>query len=277
MKNFNKDIFQGEWDGMVHCANLYKTMGAGIARIVKAKYPEAYEADCETILGTPNKLGTFSHARIEIEKPIDIFNLYGQMGMGNDGHPMNRNARYDAVYDGIYRICEFIIASKPKSDYILAFPHKIASDRAGGDWIVIEAILESVESYFPNIQFHIYKHMKPIIHAKISAKKFGGVESDLIMKKIKSYYLLRLDLDGTLDEAIEMLNSYKERYSDYTNLRIVEDCVYEGGYFYDLHGDRLETDQEETNRINAEKIQSERQLEYERKQYEALKAKFENN
>jgi hypothetical protein len=97
------------------------------------------------------------------------------------------------------------------------------------------------------------------------------------MKQIKSHELLRLDLDGTLDEAIEQLQSYKERYSDYTNLRIVEDCVYEGGYVYDLLGDRLETDLEENYRINEEKSRDERQTEYERKQYEALKAKFENN
>lgn len=97
------------------------------------------------------------------------------------------------------------------------------------------------------------------------------------MKQIKSHELLRLDLNGTLDEAINQLQSYKERYSDYTNLRIVEDIVYEGGYYWDLYGDRLETDLEETNRINAEKSRTERQLEYDRKQYEALKAKFEKN
>ena len=97
------------------------------------------------------------------------------------------------------------------------------------------------------------------------------------MKQIKSRDLLRLDLEGTLDEAIEMLNSYKERYSDYHNLRVVIDYAYEGGQYLDLYGDRLETDVEEANRLNAEKSRNDRQTEYERKQYEALKAKFEKN
>jgi hypothetical protein len=97
------------------------------------------------------------------------------------------------------------------------------------------------------------------------------------MKKIISHELLRLDLDGSIDEAIEMLNSYKARYCDYHNLRIVVDSAYEGGYYYDLHGDRLETDLEENYRINEEKRIDERQTEYQRKQYELLKAKFENN
>lgn len=97
------------------------------------------------------------------------------------------------------------------------------------------------------------------------------------MKKIKSYELLRLDLDGTLDDAIKRLQSYTERYSDYTNLRIIPDYGYEGGCVLDLYGDRLETDMEESHRLNTEKIQSERQLEYQRKQFEALKAIFEHH
>jgi hypothetical protein len=95
------------------------------------------------------------------------------------------------------------------------------------------------------------------------------------MKKIKSKELLRLEIEGSLDDTIKQLEDYKKRYSEYTNLRIVEESVYEGGYYYDLYGDKLETDLEESNRIAAEKERDERRLEYERKQYEALKAKFE--
>lgn len=97
------------------------------------------------------------------------------------------------------------------------------------------------------------------------------------MKKIKSHELLRIDIDGSLDDCIKQLQGYTERYSDYTNLRIIPDYGYEGGYVLDLYGDRLETDMEESHRLNTERIQSERQLEYERKQYEALKAKFEHH
>jgi len=95
------------------------------------------------------------------------------------------------------------------------------------------------------------------------------------MKKIKSKELLRLEIEGSLDDTIKQLEDYKKRYSEYTNFRIVEESVYEGGYYYYLYGDKLETDLEESNRIAAEKERDERRLEYERKQYEALKAKFE--
>lgn len=165
MKHFNKDLFKGEWDGIVHCANLYHTMGGGIARIIARDFPEALEADKTTARSDVSKLGTFSRASIvrSAETPnskaklFEIFNLYGQMGMGNDGHPMNRNARYDAIYDGMFKICEFIVASYQNKPYILGIPYGMASMLAGGDFNVVEAILQSVESHFPNIQFHIYK------------------------------------------------------------------------------------------------------------------------
>lgn len=95
------------------------------------------------------------------------------------------------------------------------------------------------------------------------------------MKIIRSKELLRIDIEGSLDDVIKQLEGYKEKYSEYTNLRIVDDHTYEGGCYYDLFGDKLETDLEESNRLAAEKEREKRRLEYERKQYEILKAKFE--
>ena len=158
MKQINGDIFKGDWNGMVHCTNLYHTMGGGIARIIKERFPEAYEADCKTPRSDARKLGTFSCAEItRDEKVFTIFNLYGQMGIGSNGKPMNRNAQYDAIHDGVWRICEFILALYQNEKYVLAFPYKMASDLAGGDFKIVSAILESVESYFPEIEFNIYK------------------------------------------------------------------------------------------------------------------------
>lgn len=158
MKQIDGDIFKGKWNGMVHCANLYHVMGGGIARIIHRDYPEAYEADCASKRSDPSKLGYFSFANIERDgNYFDIFNLYGQMGMGSDGKPMNRNARYDAIHDGVWRICELLLALYPNEKYTLAFPYKMASDLAGGDWNIVSAILQSIESHFPDIEFNIYK------------------------------------------------------------------------------------------------------------------------
>jgi hypothetical protein len=84
-------------------------------------------------------------------------------------------------------------------------------------------------------------------------------------------------MDGTIDEIIERLNFCKEKYSDYSNLRINEDIVYEGGYYCELMGDRLETEEEEADRLKYEKENDDRRLAYERLQYEELKKKFEKS
>lgn len=51
----------GKFDIIVHGCNCFCTMGAGIAKTIKNKYPEAYQADCNTKKGDINKLGTYSY------------------------------------------------------------------------------------------------------------------------------------------------------------------------------------------------------------------------
>jgi len=51
---------EGKFDVIVHGCNCFNTMGAGIARQIARRFPEAYAADCETIASDISKLGTFS-------------------------------------------------------------------------------------------------------------------------------------------------------------------------------------------------------------------------
>jgi O-acetyl-ADP-ribose deacetylase (regulator of RNase III) len=50
----------GEFDVIVHGCNCFNTMGSGIAREIRERYPEAYEADAATEKGDKNKLGTYT-------------------------------------------------------------------------------------------------------------------------------------------------------------------------------------------------------------------------
>ena len=155
MQLINKNIFDGEWHGMVHCANLYHTFGAGIAKQIKIKYPEAYKADCESTHGDKLKLGFFTFSD-EVENKT-IYNLYGQIGIGNDKNPLKRNCQYDFIHDGIWRICEFILDSKDDKPYCLAIPHGMGCGLAGGEWSIVYSILEYIESQFADIHFLIYQ------------------------------------------------------------------------------------------------------------------------
>lgn len=101
------------------------------------------------------------------------------------------------------------------------------------------------------------------------------------MKKIISRNLTTLHFSGTIDEVIEELKKEGVYYSEqYTNLRIdySYDHVHEECYYkHVLYGDKLETDEEESLRMKQEREYKKSQDEYQRKQYEQLKAKFENN
>ena len=98
------------------------------------------------------------------------------------------------------------------------------------------------------------------------------------MKKLKSHDLTTIRFSGTLDDIIENLKSEFEYYSkNYSNLRVERDYNYDDSSYcrHTLYGDKLETDKEETIRETQEKEYLKRQEEYQRKQYEELKAKFE--
>lgn len=138
-----------------HCANQHAVMGGGIAYAIRKKFPSAAEADSnynKANEGT-SPLGTFS--KVIIDTAV-IYNIYGQVGIGCSDDPLDRNCRYDAFYNGVYRMCQDLIQNHSEITSV-GCPYKIASDRAGGDFNIIKAILKSVESRFPKIEFAIYK------------------------------------------------------------------------------------------------------------------------
>ena len=121
----------GEFDVIAHCANCYCVMGSGIAPQIKAKFPEAYAADCATKKGDLNKLGTISYS--ETTKPI-IVNLYGQFD-----YTGRRSGKMDLDYDAIRSALKLM--KEKFSGKTFGMP-KIGSGLAGGDWSIIEKIIE---------------------------------------------------------------------------------------------------------------------------------------
>ena len=72
----NKDvnIFDLPTQAIIHQANCQTTMGSGIAKQIREKYPEAFEADCRTTRGDITKLGSFSWVKARDGKYI--YNCY---------------------------------------------------------------------------------------------------------------------------------------------------------------------------------------------------------
>lgn len=155
MKYLKGDLLEGEWDAAFHCANTYCVMGSGVAYFLRKKWPSVFHADVETgHLSDKEKLGNFSFSEVEPDKVV--YNLYGQRGVGNDGHPLNRNCSYDHLYDAIYKACEHILRLKDKA--VVGIPYGMASVRAGGNWEIVDTILFEIEKEFDGkIEFEVYE------------------------------------------------------------------------------------------------------------------------
>ena len=83
MKTVHGDLIrlaqEGAFDLIVHGCNCFCTMGAGIAKSIKAAFPAAYEADLATPRGSRVKLGSCSYATIDREESsLIVVNAYTQ-------------------------------------------------------------------------------------------------------------------------------------------------------------------------------------------------------
>jgi O-acetyl-ADP-ribose deacetylase (regulator of RNase III) len=70
---------QGRFNVIIHGANCFNTMSSGIAKEIRARYPKAYEVDCETVAGDRAKLGTYTTM---LGLRFNIINAYTQYGYG---------------------------------------------------------------------------------------------------------------------------------------------------------------------------------------------------
>jgi O-acetyl-ADP-ribose deacetylase (regulator of RNase III) len=104
-----KDIFNGDlidlakkgyFDVIVHGCNCFNKMDSGLALQIKNYFPEAYEADSETIKGDINKLGTYSFAFIE-DYNLTVINAYTQYDYGKDGKLMFKYEEFRKILQDI--------------------------------------------------------------------------------------------------------------------------------------------------------------------------------
>lgn len=170
MKIIKGDLIQGNWDVACHCANVHEVMGSGVALALRKKWPEVYASDVEfgkEYRGN-EKLGSYSIANVPLNRLV--FNLYGQVGIGNDGTPLDRNCSYDHLYNALYKMCVFL-----EDDSLLfptttiGVPKYMGCCRAGGSWIIVEAMLKDLESKF-DVDFHIYELENAELTAQSSVK-----------------------------------------------------------------------------------------------------------
>src|SRR3954466_5564792 len=85
---------EGKFDVIIHGCNCFGTMGAGIAKGIRAAFPGAYAADLVTPHGSRAKLGTCSFAEIpQGAGRLIVVNAYTQFDWRGRGPKVD----YDAV------------------------------------------------------------------------------------------------------------------------------------------------------------------------------------
>lgn len=153
----------GKFDIIVHGCNCLNTMGSGIARQIKDRYPKAYLADQLTQRGDKGKLGRFTQAHIDLipyfpgsrglrflKHPFTVINAYTQYSF----HPRNKvNVDYEAVFN-VFKQIKLLYDMNPQAPVRIGIP-QIGAGLAGGDWKLIENIIDDIG--FSDLTCVIYK------------------------------------------------------------------------------------------------------------------------
>lgn len=147
------DLLAAKVNAIAHQANCFHIMGGGVARVIRQKYPEAYNADLKTRKGSRKKLGTFSKA--DASDGMQIYNVYSQFdlsrGIGD------RATLYDMVEQGLRAVEEDLAGPMTITDtidlntepVILGIPYNYGCVLGGGSWRIVEAIIHEVFSTSP--------------------------------------------------------------------------------------------------------------------------------
>lgn len=146
------DLFSTKIRTIVHGCNAQGVMGSGVAKIIREKYPKAYERyRKEFELYNHLKLGDTIAVPCgdRVNDPTNykvIVNAITQDFYGRDG---SRYVSYDAVSDCMNKINRF---SEVYGIEEVAMP-QIGAGLGGGEWNVIEAI---IESELKNVKPYVY-------------------------------------------------------------------------------------------------------------------------
>jgi len=133
--------FPNDIDFIAHSCNTHNVMGAGIAREIKYRYPNAYSADCHAMMEGDNVLGNFSFAVTDATQNKGIFNMYTQDKIGGE-----RAVNYEAFYTALENVANYIEwQSKHECEKkVLGLPFGISCGLAGGSWNVIFSMINDI-------------------------------------------------------------------------------------------------------------------------------------
>ena len=130
---------------MLHGCNSLGVMGAGVAKLIREKWPKAYQDYRNSYESYGLTLGSIISSKQPDGKII--LNAITQDTIGVSGVHVS----YWAIANVMYQIDQKYITRDNKA---VAMP-MIGAGLAGGDWSVIEAIIENIAKNFQPIVYHL--------------------------------------------------------------------------------------------------------------------------
>lgn len=170
--NIDGDLLVSDCTVIMHQANCYKTMGAGIAKTISTVFPEASLADKANTLSPTERFGDFTHHSYE---NLTIVNLYGQLGFGRNENFTN----YEKLESSIDKFFEYGIKNNLNLSKV-GVPYRLGAGRAGGNWETIKTLLER-QSRKHDINIYVYK-LQEVDKLKINKLTLKGDSITLITK-----------------------------------------------------------------------------------------------
>ena len=140
-------------NNIAHSCNTRNIMGGGIAKQIKERYPDAYEADADAFNQEYDQEGQFIHwlgkySKAEITSKFlpnnngRIYNLYTQANIGTG----RRQVLYEDFWQALKRMQEdlLFIQHETGEQQVLGLPYGISCGLAGGNWGIIKAMIEDI-------------------------------------------------------------------------------------------------------------------------------------
>jgi O-acetyl-ADP-ribose deacetylase (regulator of RNase III) len=124
----------GEFDVIVQGCNCFNTMGGGIAREIRERYPEVADVDAKTVRGDYNKLGNWTR-EVVIRKngtvEFIVINAYTQFDMST-GEDVFEYTAFELILQKLVRLY---------GNYSIGLPY-IGMGLAGGNKEFIISMIE---------------------------------------------------------------------------------------------------------------------------------------
>lgn len=141
LKTINKNILEVDSGIICHQVNCMGVMGSGLAKQIRDKWPDVYKNYSLLFFYTKKEdlLGDFQF--VKINNSLEVVNVFGQFNYGKD----KKQTDYAALDKAFLKMSRYKNHFKFK-EWPIYFPHRFGCGLAGGDWTIVEPL---IEKYFP--------------------------------------------------------------------------------------------------------------------------------